>query len=88
MRHRREGDFAAVRWQSMPPDGSDREVVRRAIERGRQLRSEAIRRGGRATFDALRRGFFRAATFLRCAALGLAGRPQAADCWRGSPRRA
>jgi hypothetical protein len=79
MRARHEGDFAAVRWQAMPPDGIDREVVRRAILRARQLRSEAIRQAGRTTFEALRRGLARAATFLRCAALDLAGRPQAAD---------
>ncbi len=88
MSNRLEHEFPAVRWQAVPARGFDHEVVRGAIARGRQLRSEAIRRSGRATFRALRRGLARATTFLCCTALGLAGRPSAGDCWARSARSA
>ncbi len=88
MSNRLEREFPTVRWQAVPAGGIDHEVVRRAIERGRQLRSEAIRRSGRATFDAVQRGLARATTFLRCRASGLAGRPDADDRWTGSARSA
>ena len=88
MSNRLEREFPAVRWRVVPAREIDREVLRGAIERGRQLRSEAIRRSGRATFGALWRGFARALAFLRCAALGLAGRPDAGDCWARLARSA
>jgi hypothetical protein len=88
MSNRLEHEFPAVRWQAMPGRGSDREVIRFAVERGRQLRSEAIRRNGRATFGALRGGLARAMAFLRCTALGLARRPDAGDCWARFARSA
>ena len=88
MTNRFEREFPSVRWQAVPPRGVDHEPVRRAIERGRQLRSEAIRRSGRAAAGALCAGLARAVTLVRCTALSLAGRTQAAECWRGSPRRA
>jgi hypothetical protein len=83
-----EHEFPAVRWQAVPRCRVDHELVRRYVERGRQLRSEAIRRSGRATFRAVRQGAARTLAFLRCTALGLAGRPDAGDCWRGSARSA
>ena len=83
MANRLEHEFPSVRWQAVP-QGVDREIVRRAIERGRQLRSETIRRSGRTAFGALRSGFARALALVRCTALGLARRPAAADCWRGA----
>ena len=88
MSNRLEHEFPAVRWQALADRGVDPEVVRRAILRARQLRSEAIRQSGRAGLQAVRRGLVRAVAFVRCTALGLAGRPVAADCWRGSARRA
>ena len=83
MANRLEHEFPSVRWQAVP-QGVDREVVRRAIERGRQLRSETIRRSGRTAFGALRSGCMRAVALVRCTALSLGGRPAAADCWRSA----
>jgi hypothetical protein len=88
MANRFEHEFRASRWQAVPAPAVDREVIRRYVERGRQLRSEAIRQGGRSAFDTVRRGLARIVTFVRCTALGLVRRPEAADCWRGSSRRA
>ncbi len=84
MANRLEHEFPSFRWQAVP-QGVDRELVRRSIERGRQLRSEAIRRTGRAAFGGLRSGLARAIALVRCTTLSLAGRPAAADCWRGHP---
>ncbi len=78
-----EHEFPTVRWQAVAR-GSDPELIRRHIERGRQLRSEAIRQSGRAMLDALSRAAHRVVTSVRCGALSLGGRPQASDCWRGS----
>jgi hypothetical protein len=88
MANRLEHEFPAVRWQAVPSAGLDHAVVRRAIERGRQLRSEAIRRSGQAAFGAARRGLARGVAFLRCTALAVAGRASGIDCWRASLRRA
>ena len=83
-----EHEFPAVRWQAVPSRGIDRELVRRYVERGRQLRSEAIRRGGRAAFAVLDRAVLRVVSLVRCTSLSLGGRPDAGDCWRGSARSA
>jgi hypothetical protein len=83
-----EHEFPAVRWRAVPAQEIDRELVRRYVERGRQLRSEAIRRGGRAVVAALGRAAFRVVTLVRCTRLSLGGRPDAGDCWRGSTRSA
>jgi hypothetical protein len=83
-----EHEFPAVRWQAVPSQGIDRELVRRYVERGHQLRSEAIRRGGRAGLQALGRAVLRFVAFMRCTSLSLGGRPDAGDCWRGSTRSA
>jgi hypothetical protein len=87
MANRFEHEFPSIRWQAVPDD-VERETIRRAVERGRQLRAEAIRHGGRAGLRALRSALGRAMALVRCTALSLGGQPEAADCWRGSPRRA
>lgn len=88
MSNRLEHEFPAVRWRAVPPGGIDPELIRRYVERGRQLRSEAIRRSGRSAFGAMRRGLARATAWARCTTLSVGGRPSAADCWARSARSA
>ena len=87
MSNRLEQEFPEVAWQAMPPvgpGGVPPEVMRRYLERGRQLRSRALRSSVRAGGAAVVRGVVSFVTFIRCAGHALVRRRPARDCWAGS----
>jgi hypothetical protein len=87
MSNRLEQEFPEVAWQAMPPVGPagvSTEVMRRHLERGRQLRSRALRNSVRAAVAGVVRGLVSLVTFLRSAAHALVRRRSARDCWAGS----
>lgn len=91
MANRLEQEFPEVTWSAMPPIGPaglPPEVVRRYLERGRQLRNQAIRHSVRALRAAVLRRLVVSATFIRCAVHACVRRRPARDCWAGSARGA
>jgi hypothetical protein len=90
MSNRLEQEFPDTSWRAVPPVGPrglERDVVRRYVARGHQLRSQAIQKALHDANAAVVRALVRVAAFVRCAH-GFTRRPPAHDCWPGPAHRA
>jgi hypothetical protein len=91
MSNRLEQEFPNTSWRAVPPVGPrglERDVVRRYVARGHELRSQAIRKALRDANAAVVRALIRVAAFVRCAAHGFTRRPPEHDCWPPPAHRA
>lgn len=91
MSNRLEQEFPPQRWLPVPPaghDGLSGDLVQSARARGHELRSLALRRAGRSFSAGVTRALSGIATFLHCAAYGIAKRPPEHDCRCAPPRGA
>ena len=90
MSNRLEQEFPNTSWRVLPPVGPrglERDVVRRYVARGHELRSQASQRALRDASAAVVRALVRVAAFVRCAAAhGFTRRPPEHDCWRPAHR--
>jgi hypothetical protein len=84
MANRLEQEFPKTSWRAVPPvgpRGRERDVVRRYVARGHELRSQAVRESLRGAGVGMARARVRVAAFLRRAIRGLGRRPPEHDCW-------
>ena len=89
MSNRLELEFPPQRWPARPggQDALSSDVVKRALIRGHELRSQALRRAGRRVLAIAAHVLAAIVTFFHCAAYGIAKRPPEHDC-RAAPRNA
>jgi hypothetical protein len=84
MSNRLEQEFPNTTWRALPPVGPrglERDVVRRYVARGHELRSQAVRESLRGAGAGMASTAIRVAAFLRRALRGLGRRSPEHDCW-------